>query len=181
MNGDWQYALQVGASQAHYYHLITNERQHTMNGIHLTVAGNLTRDPEVTTTNNGTTIAKFSLACERSWKTPAGEWDKAVSYLDVLCWKNLADEAEKLLTKGTRVIIDGRLDQSSWEDKETGAKRTKFEFTAEEIAISLRSVESFERRQYDNADGAARKGSGGGSPAPRRAPAQQSSDDSVWG
>lgn len=156
-----------------------------MNGINITIAGGLTRDPEVQYTGNGSALAKFSVATERSWRTADGEWDKAVSYIDVVCWKNLAEDVERLLSKGSRVIITGRLDQQSWEDKETGAKRSRLELTADEVAISLRSVESFERKVYSN-DGdrqpvgaGARAGASrpASRPAPRPAPAN---DDAIW-
>jgi single-strand DNA-binding protein len=151
-----------------------------MNGINLTIAGNLTREPEAVAVNNGTSLTKFSLACERSWRTPAGEWDKAVTYVDVVCWKNLADDTAKLLEKGVRVIVTGRLDQQTWQDKETGQNRSRLEVTADEVAISLRAVESFERRRYDEnaGNGAAR---GGQRPAqPQRRPAPAQGNDDIW-
>lgn len=147
-----------------------------MNGINVTIAGGLTRDPEFSTVGSGSTLAKFSVACERSWRTADGEWDKAVSYIDVVCWKNLADDAARLLTKGTRVIITGRLDQQSWEDKDTGAKRSRLELTADEIAISLRHVESFERKQYNSDAQPVGAGARNSRPAPRPA----ANDDSIW-
>lgn len=163
-----------------------------MNGINLTVAGNLTRDPDYTTVGSGTSLTKFSIAVERRFRS-GEEWDKSVSYIDIVCWKDMADQAAQLLTKGTRVIVSGRLDQQTWEDRDTGAKRSRFELTADELAISLRSVESFERKVYsDNgqqpAMAGARNGGGqrsNGGPRPQQAPrrpAPQASydDDSVW-
>lgn len=149
-----------------------------MNGIHLTIAGNLTRDPEVSTVGSGASLAKFSVAVERSWRKEDGEWEKATSFVDVVCWRNLADDAEKLLQKGMRVMVTGRMDQQSWDDKETGKTRSRFEVTADEIAVSLRAIESIERRQYDSAasNGSSRSGD-------RRSGAQASRapfDDAIW-
>lgn len=146
-----------------------------MNGIHLTIAGNLTRDPEVNVVGSGATIAKFSIAVERSWKTEAGEWDKATSFVDVVCWRNLAEDVEKLLQKGMRVVVTGRFDQQSWDDKETGKTRSRFELTADEIAVSLRGLESVERRRYDDS-----ASSGGGRPAAKQSAARAPFDDAIW-
>jgi len=163
-----------------------------MNGITLTTAGNLTRDPEFSTVGSGKSLAKFSLAIERSWRTADGEWDKAVSYLDVVCWGNLADDVANLLKKGTRIVVSGRLDQQTWDDKETGAKRSRLELTADEVAISLRHVESFERRTYGEAqpvgagarNGGATRASGArpSQPASRPAPQASYKDDGgdIW-
>jgi single-strand DNA-binding protein len=145
-----------------------------MNGIQLTITGNLTRDPEMQTLSSGDSLAKFSVAVERSWKAQSGEWEKVTSFVDVTCWKNLAEDAERLLEKGIRVMISGRFDQSSWDDKETGAKRTKFELTADDIAVVLRGINTLERRRSDgdasqNTGGRAAANSGG-----------RASDD-VWG
>jgi single-strand DNA-binding protein len=150
-----------------------------MNGINLTVAGNLTRDPEFSQVSSGASLAKFSIAVERSFRS-GDEWDKATSFVDVVCWKYLADDAARLLQKGMRVVVSGRLDQQSWEDRETGAKRSRFELTADELAISLRVLESVERKQRDD------NPNGGGRPAPSRQPqparrpAPAQSNDDIW-
>ena len=75
----------------------------------VTVVGNLTRDPEVQTVGSGATLAKFTIASERSWKNEStGEWDKAVSYVDVITWRFTAEDVERLLEKGVRVVVTGR-------------------------------------------------------------------------
>ena len=139
-----------------------------MKGIYVNVAGNLTRDPEISTVGGGTTLAKFTVAVQRSWKNDnSGEWEKATSYLDVVCWRYVAEDVSRLLQKGMRVTVSGRLDQQTWEDKETGKNRSRFEVTADEIGISLRALESIERKQYDgNGGGSPRRAGGGGSSEP---------------
>lgn len=151
-----------------------------MNGIHLHVAGNLTRDPEVSSVGAGTTMAKFSIAVERSWRTDGGEWEKATSFVDIVCWRYLAEDAERLLEKGMRVVVSGRFDQQSWQDKESGKTRTRFELTADEIAISLRALDSVERKRYDESQ----QGNGGGqrrSAGPTRAATSEDPFGDVWG
>lgn len=151
-----------------------------MNGIQLTVVGNLTRDPEVSVVGNGSSICKFGVAVERSWKSEAsGEWERATSFIDVICWRYVAEDAARLLKKGMRVMLSGRLDQQSWEDRETGQKRSKFEFTADEIGLMLKNVESFERKQYEpRENGSARPVSAGARSA---APKAAVNDDDIWG
>lgn len=156
-----------------------------MNGITLTIGGKLTRDPDYSTVGSGTSLCKFSLAVERRFKS-GDEWDKAVSFVDIVCWKDLADKAAQLLTKGSLVVVSGRFDQQSWEDRETGAKRSRFELTADDIAVNIKYMDSWERTPYAEPaavgarpGGPARSGGPGRpQPAPRRAASYD--DDSVW-
>lgn len=152
-----------------------------MNGIQLTVAGNLTRDPEAVTLNSGTSLCKFSIAVERSWKNDAtGEWDKATSFLNVVCWRYVAEDALRLLEKGVRVVVSGRLDEETWDDKDTGAKRSKFVLTADEIALGLKNIASFERKQYEARDGGAGRPAMAGASA-RPTASRATASDSIWG
>ena len=89
--------------------------------------GNLTRDPEVRTTPNGQSVANFSLAVNRTWKGQDGQQQEAVSYIDCVAWGKPGEIIAQYLSKGRPVLVSGRLDQRSWEDKETGAKRSKVE------------------------------------------------------
>ena len=152
-----------------------------MNGIQLTIAGNVTRDPEISTVGNGATLAKFSIAVERSWKNEqTGDWDKATSFVDVVAWRFIAEDVERLLQKGMRVVVSGRLDQQSWEDKDTGKTRNRFELTADEIAISSRAIDSLERRTYDGAANGGRTAQRPAAAASRPSSSRSSGDD-IWG
>lgn len=110
------------------------------NGTSVTIIGNLTRDPEERATKSGETKLDFSVAASRRWKNRNDEWEEETSYFDVVAWSELAKNSGVTLKKGTRVIIVGRLKQESWQDKNTGDKRTKVIVHAEDIGPSLRKA-----------------------------------------
>jgi single-strand DNA-binding protein len=104
----------------------------------VTIAGNLTRDPEVRFTPGGQATASFAIAVNRTWTDrQSQERKESTSFFDVVAWGTLAENAATSLAKGTRVVVTGRLDQRSWETAE-GDKRSKVEITADELAPSLR-------------------------------------------
>lgn len=91
--------------------------------------GRLTRDPEVRTTTTGKTIASFSLAVDR------GGQDDQADFFDVTAWEKLGELVSQYLSKGRRCLVQGRLRQDSWDDKETGKKRTKVEIVATDVTF----------------------------------------------
>lgn len=91
--------------------------------------GRLTRDPEQRTTSTGKTIASFSLAVDRG-----GDSD-AADFFDVTAWEKLGELVIQYLGKGRRVLVQGRLRQDSWDDKETGKKRSRIEVTATDVTF----------------------------------------------
>ena len=104
----------------------------------VTVAGNLTRDPEIRYTREGQATTSLSVAVNRRRQDKeTKEWEEAVSFLDVVCWKDLAENVALSLTKGSRVLISGRLEQRSWET-DGGERRSKVEIVADDVAASLR-------------------------------------------
>ena len=123
----------------------------------VTVVGNVTRDPELRFTNNGQATAQFGIAVNRRWQNrQTQEWEEAVSYFDVVCWREMAENVSESLTKGTRVVVSGRLDQRSWETQD-GDKRSKIEIVADEVAPSLRwATASITRNQRGDAGGSPR-------------------------
>jgi single-strand DNA-binding protein len=119
----------------------------------VTIVGNLTREPELRFTPSGQATASFGVAVNRTWTDRASqERREQTSFIDVVCWGTLAENAATSLSRGTRVVVTGRLDQRSWETQE-GDKRSKVEITADEIAPSLRwatvHVTRNERRSPD--------------------------------
>lgn len=89
--------------------------------------GNLTRDPETRTTPNGQSVTNFSLAVNRTWKGADGNTQEAVSYIDCVAWGKTGEVIAQYMQKGRPILVEGRLDQQSWDDKETGKKRSKVE------------------------------------------------------
>lgn len=110
------------------------------NGTTVTIVGNLTRDPDQRTTKSGETKIDFSVASTRRWKNRNDEWEDETSYFDVTCWSELAKNCGITLKKGMRVIVIGRLKQETWNDKNTGDKRSKVVVHAEDIGPSLRKA-----------------------------------------
>ena len=116
---------------------------------HTTLVGNVTRDPEIRYTPSGQTVVTFGLAVNRRWQNRQNnEWEEQTSFFDVKCWSQMAENVAESVTKGTRVIVTGRLEQRSWET-DSGDKRSKIEVVADEVAPSLRwataSVQRIER------------------------------------
>ena len=95
--------------------------------------GNLTRDPEVRQTPNGQSVCNFSLALNRSYKGGDGEWQEVTDYVDVLAWCPLGERVAQYVTKGRPVLVNGRLQSSSWE--QDGKKRTKVEVNAQDVTF----------------------------------------------
>ncbi len=95
--------------------------------------GNLTRDPETRTTNGGQTVTRFGLAVNRSWRGADGQTQEAVSFIDCVAWGKPGEIIAQYVQKGRGLLVSGRLEQSSWEDKETGGKRSKVEVVVEDF------------------------------------------------
>ncbi|MGC3955048.1 MAG: single-stranded DNA-binding protein [Propionicimonas sp.] len=105
----------------------------------ITVVGNLTADPELRFTPSGAPVANFTVASTpRTFDRQTGEWkDGDAMFLNCAVWRQPAENVAESLTKGMRVIVQGRLRSRSYETRE-GEKRTVFEIEVEEIGPSLR-------------------------------------------
>ncbi|MGB8861881.1 MAG: single-stranded DNA-binding protein, partial [Ilumatobacteraceae bacterium] len=122
---------------------------------------NLTRDPELRFTAGGKGIASFGLAVNRRWQQN-GEWQEKVSFFNVTAWDTLGENIAASLTKGTRVIVTGRLEQREYETQQ-GEKRNVVEIVADEIGPSLRWARAeVERIARDGSAGSGGSGSGSG-------------------
>lgn len=103
------------------------------------IIGNLTNDPELRFTPNGSAVANFTIASTpRTFDKQSNEWkDGETLFLRASVWKEAAENVAESLTKGTRVLVQGRLKSRSYETKE-GEKRTVMELEVDEIGPSLR-------------------------------------------
>ena len=97
--------------------------------------GNLGKDPEVKFTPGGTAIAKFSLATNERFKDKSGEWQDRTEWHNIVAWQRLAEIVGEYIKKGSKVYIEGRLQTSSWEDKQSGEKRYRTEIIAQDLVM----------------------------------------------
>jgi len=150
-----------------------------MPAINTTVIGNLTADPELSYAAGGAGMLKFSVAANRSWKNDKDEWENETSFVDCIAWRQLAEDGASVLEKGMPVVVTGRMEQRFWDDKDSGQKRNKWQFTVDTIALDVKALESVVRkRKEEGSFGGNAGGARGGSrtaaartprPAPRQA------------
>jgi len=127
-----------------------------------TIIGNITNDPELKFVANGAALLRFTVASNHYWTDGDGEKKESTMFIDCTAWRFTAEDSANVLEKGVGVMVVGRLEEQSWEDKETGAKRSKICLIADNVAILTRSIESFERKRRSNNDG-------GSSASPKKA------------
>jgi single-strand DNA-binding protein len=99
---------------------------------HVTLVGNLTRDPELRQTPNGTSVCQLGVAVNSSYKDSSGQWVEKPNFFDVVVWGAQGENCARYLSKGRQIAVDGRLDQRSWEAQD-GAKRSKVEIVADTV------------------------------------------------
>ncbi len=100
------------------------------------IIGNLTADPEVRTTPRGNSLTELRLAVNRITNGQGdGERREETTFLDVTCWGRTGEIAAQYLSKGRPVFIEGRLQQDSWEDKQTGQRRSRIRIIAENLQL----------------------------------------------
>jgi single-strand DNA-binding protein len=130
----------------------------------ITVVGNLTADPELRFTPSGAAVANFTVASTpRIYDRQSGEWkDGEALFLRCNIWREAAENVAESLTRGSRVIVSGRLKQRSFETRE-GEKRTVFEVEVDEIGPSLRYATAKVNKASRSAGGGGGYGGGGGS------------------
>jgi len=102
------------------------------------IIGNLTRDVELRATPTGTPVATLGVATNRIWKDQSGQQQRETEFHNVVVWGKQAELCNKYLAKGRLVMIEGRLQTRSWDDKQTGQKRSRTEIIAERIQFGPR-------------------------------------------
>ncbi|HEY7107013.1 MAG TPA: single-stranded DNA-binding protein [Acidimicrobiia bacterium] len=128
----------------------------------VTIVGNVTRDPEIRYTQGGQANASFGVAVNRRWQNrQTNEWEERTSFLNVVCWREMAENVAESIGKGARVIVTGRLEQRSWET-ENGDKRSVVEIVADEVGPSLRWATASVNRNERRGGGSDFGGGGGG-------------------
>ncbi len=124
--------------------------------------GNLTRDPELRYTPKGTAVADIALAINRVWNNDQGQKQEETTFVDVTLWGRQAELAQQYLSKGRGAYIEGRLQMDTWDDKETGKKRSKLKVIGETLQF------------MPDGKGSGGGGGGGGNPQASRPPQQRS-------
>lgn len=144
----------------------------------ITVIGNLTSDPELRFTPSGAAVANFTVASTpRTLDKQSGEWkDGEALFLRCNIWRQAAENVAESLTRGARVVVQGRLKQRSFETKE-GEKRTVVELEVEEIGPSLRYATAKVNKVSRGTGGGGGGGFGGGGGGGQSAPPA----DDPWG
>jgi single-strand DNA-binding protein len=125
--------------------------------------GNLTRDPEMKYTPKGTAIAEIGLAVNRTYTTDTGEKREETTFVDVTLWGRVAEIVGEYCKKGRPLYVEGRLQLDSWDDKQTGQKRSKLKVVGDNIQL-LGSREG--------GGGGGGGGEGGGPPPSQNRPAR---------
>lgn len=99
------------------------------------IAGNLTRDPELRATPSGAQVASFSIAVNRTFKGSDGSQQDQVSYIECVAWGRAGETIAQYTKKGSGLLVSGRLEQRSWDDKATGQKRSRTEVIVEDFSF----------------------------------------------
>lgn len=112
------------------------------------ISGFLTRDAELRATQGGTQVLSFGLAVNDRRKNPqSGEWEDVPNFVDVIVFGKRAEALSRLLSKGTKIAVDGKLRYSSWE--KDGQRRSKLEVVAEDVELMQRREQSPQQAAYD--------------------------------
>ena len=101
------------------------------------ILGNLTRDPELRQTPSGQNVATFGVATNRVWGSPTGKQTQT-EFHNVVVWGRLAEIAHQYLAKGRLVLVEGRLNTRTWQDQQTGQKKSRTEIVAETMQLGPR-------------------------------------------
>ena len=124
------------------------------------LVGNVGADPEVKYTPSGTPVGKFSLATNKRFKNKSGEWQDRTEWHNIVAWQRLAEIVGEYVSKGSKVYIEGKLQTSSWENRQSGEKKYRTEIVARDLVLlgsrengnsKQEHVTSGEQREPDDA------------------------------
>jgi single-strand DNA-binding protein len=140
--------------------------------------GNLTRDPEVRYTPKGTAVTELGMAVNRVYTADNGEKREETTFVDVTLWGRTAEIAGEYLKKGRPVLIEGRLQLDSWDDKQSGQKRTKLKVVGEGLQlIGSRPGGGGGGGGGDEESSSAPRSSSKSAPPPKAAPSEPDDDE----
>src|ERR1700739_1739304 len=139
------------------------------------LAGNLTRDPELRYTPKGTAVARITLAVNRNFTGEGGEKKEEVSFVDVDVWGRQAEVISQYMKKGRPLLVEGRLKQDTWEDKNTKQKQSKLKVVLESFSF----LDSGNRGGDGAPAPAPARSSASAAPAPEPPDAEPPQDDEV--
>lgn len=120
------------------------------------VLGNLTRDPEIRTLPSGQPVTSFGMATNRFFTDKNGQKQQQAEYHNIVLFGKLAETAKSFLTKGSLVLIEGRLQTKSWEDS-SGNKRSRTEIVAERIQLGPRRFQASSQPTLDSGENQSKK------------------------
>ena len=139
--------------------------------------GNLTRDPEVRYTPKGSAVTDIGLAVNRVYSTEGGEKREEVTFIDITLWGRTAEIAGEYLKKGRPVLIEGRLQLDTWDDKQSGQKRSKLKVIGE--TMQLLGGKPGAGASSEGSDEPPRSSGGGRTAPPPRPSASEPDDDEI--
>ncbi|MCK5117719.1 MAG: single-stranded DNA-binding protein [Candidatus Aegiribacteria sp.] len=138
------------------------------------ISGNLVRDPDTRILENGTHLAKMSIANNQRYRDKNGEWQEKTCYVNIIAWRKTAELVSEFCRKGSPVLIEGELVFNSWEDRD-GNKRSQVE-------VNARRIQFLERRGQDSStrnDSTQHSGSVPDSNEQDSAPGPMAQDDDI--
>lgn len=103
------------------------------------IIGNLTRDPELTAIPSGQKVCKFSVATNRVWKDKNGTRQELATYHNIVVWGKQAENSAQYLKKGQQVLVEGRIETRSWDDKNSGEKKYRTEIIADRVQFGSKT------------------------------------------
>ena len=108
----------------------------------VTLVGNLTRQPELRKTKNGSAVTDLGIALNRVWTGENGQRQEETTFVDVTVWGRAAENAAQYLQKGRSVLVEGRLQMETWQDKQSGQERSKLRVVADTVQFLGNSHDS---------------------------------------
>lgn len=99
------------------------------------LVGNVGKDPEVKYAPSGTPVAKFSLATNERFKDRSGEWQERTEWHSIVAWQRLAEIVGEYVSKGSKLYVEGKIQTSSWEDRQNGERKYRTEIVAHDLLL----------------------------------------------